>query len=83
MGFPVLARSTCPGGPSKEGTGEIGLPIACGRVVVAAGDVVIGERDGVVVVPRAASADVLAAAQAALGLKARKRAAAESGNSFG
>ncbi|HUY53996.1 MAG TPA: hypothetical protein VMV23_02430 [Candidatus Nanopelagicaceae bacterium] len=83
MGFAVFGLGSCPGGPTKEGTGEIGQPIACGRVVVAAGDVVIGDHDGVVVVPRAACAQVLAAAEAALVLERQKRVAAEAGASFG
>ena len=32
---------------------SVGLPIVCGGVAVASGDVVVGDRDGVVVVPRA------------------------------
>ena len=37
----------------RRGPGSVGLPIVCGGVTVASGDIVVGDRDGVVVVPRA------------------------------
>jgi regulator of RNase E activity RraA len=49
--FSVFGRGVCPAGPSKEGTGEIGYPVACGGVVYSAGDLVIGDADGVAVIP--------------------------------
>jgi 4-hydroxy-4-methyl-2-oxoglutarate aldolase len=49
--FPVFGRGVCPAGPSKEGTREIGNPVACGGVVCSAGDLIIGDADGVVVIP--------------------------------
>jgi regulator of RNase E activity RraA len=60
--FPVFARGACASGPLKDGTGEIGFPVACGGVVCAAGDLVLGDGDGVVVVPRADAGPVLAQA---------------------
>jgi regulator of RNase E activity RraA len=62
--FPVFARAACAAGPSKEGTGEVGYPVAVGGVVCAAGDVVIGDSDGVVVVPAGDTGPVLARAAA-------------------
>ncbi|MFJ2755476.1 methyltransferase [Nocardioides sp. NPDC087217] len=52
MGLAVYARASTPAGPFKNGPGTIGAPVAVGGVVVAAGDVVVGDSDGVVVVPR-------------------------------
>lgn len=52
MGLSVYARATTPAGPFKDGPGAIGAPVAVGGVVVAAGDVLVGDSDGVVVVPR-------------------------------
>lgn len=57
--FPVFASSVCASGPLKDGTGEIGYPVACGGVVCAAGDVVVADADGVVVVPSADARGVL------------------------
>lgn len=50
--FPVFGRGISPAGPSKEGTGEVGYPVACGGVVCTAGDLVIGDADGIVIIPR-------------------------------
>jgi len=53
VGIPVYARGLTLNSPEKHGPGEIGLPISLGGESVAAGDVVVGDRDGVVVVPLA------------------------------
>ncbi|MGA4992418.1 methyltransferase [Nonomuraea bangladeshensis] len=52
MGVTVYARAVTPAGPFKDGPGAIGAPVAVGGVVVAAGDVLAGDADGVVVIPR-------------------------------
>jgi regulator of RNase E activity RraA len=52
LGLAVYARAVTPAGPFKDGPGTIGAPVAVGGVVVAAGDVLVGDSDGVVVVPR-------------------------------
>lgn len=51
MGFPVFCRAVNPGGTVKEKAGELNGSITCGGVTVNPGDVVVGDRDGVVVVP--------------------------------
>ncbi len=51
VGIPVYARGLSPNSPFKHGPGTIGQPITLGGVVVQAGDLVIGDRDGVAVVP--------------------------------
>jgi len=55
----VVARGATPNGPFKTGPGEIGQAIACGGIAVAPGDLVIGDLDGVLVVPRAEAAEIL------------------------
>lgn len=53
LGLPVMARAVTPrSGTSATGYGECNLPIACGGVVVHPGDIVIGDSEGLVVVPR-------------------------------
>jgi RraA family protein len=52
MGVTVYARAVTPAGPFKDGPGAVGAPVAVGGVVVAAGDVLAGDADGVVVIPR-------------------------------
>jgi 4-hydroxy-4-methyl-2-oxoglutarate aldolase len=52
VGLPVFARGITPNSCVRSGPGRIGLPIVCGGVAVQAGDVLVGDRDGVVVIPR-------------------------------
>ena len=59
IGMPAFSRSISPGACDKDGPGEVNVPISCGGTVVAPGDVVVGDADGVVVVPRAHAAEVL------------------------
>jgi 4-hydroxy-4-methyl-2-oxoglutarate aldolase len=72
LNLPVYAMGVSPNSPGKRGLGTVGLPIICGGRTVAAGDVVVGDRDGIVVVPRVRLAETLAnlvqvkAAEAAL-----------------
>jgi 4-hydroxy-4-methyl-2-oxoglutarate aldolase len=70
LGFPAFSRSVSPGGCDKDGPGEINVPIACGNVVVMPGDIVVGDEDGVAVVPRAHAEEVLASVE---GLMAREK----------
>src|SRR5262249_54296117 len=52
LGLPAFSRSVSPGACDKDGPGEINVPISCGGTVVAPGDIVVGDEDGVAVVPR-------------------------------
>lgn len=52
-GLPIYAVGVTPAAPTKEGTGQINTSISCGGVVVEPGDIVVGDEDGVVVVPKA------------------------------
>jgi 4-hydroxy-4-methyl-2-oxoglutarate aldolase len=63
MGFPVFARGLSIRGTKKEGGGTINHPIQVGDVTVSPGDLVLGDGDGVVVVPRGELAHVLDEAQ--------------------
>ncbi len=60
LGFPAYSRSVSPGACDKDGPGEINVPLSCGGTVVAAGDLIVGDRDGIAVVPRAHASEVLA-----------------------
>ncbi len=61
LGFPLFARATCPAGPHKGFRGVIGEPVQCGGVVVNQGDVIVGDADGVTVVPVDRAGEALAA----------------------
>jgi regulator of RNase E activity RraA len=62
--FPVFGRGVSPIPAKRVGDGGMNVQIRCGGVVVDPGDVVVGDEEGIVVVPRARAADVLAKAQA-------------------
>ena len=51
-GVPVYARGISAGTAFKKGPGRIGLPVSVGDVAVEAGDIVMGDRDSVVVIPQ-------------------------------
>jgi 4-hydroxy-4-methyl-2-oxoglutarate aldolase len=52
VGLPVFARGITPNSCVRSGPGKVGLPVVCGGVAVEPGDVILGDRDGVVVIPR-------------------------------
>jgi regulator of RNase E activity RraA len=58
-GLPVFVAGTVPSSPGKDGPGEIGGAVACGGAVVHSGDVIVGDEDGVVVVPLGDVTDVV------------------------
>jgi RraA family protein len=64
LGLPVFAAALAATACDKDGPGEINVPVACGGVVVAPGDLVLGDDDGVVVVPREHVDEVLEFAEA-------------------
>lgn len=77
--FPVYCTGTTPGGPYKEGPGEVNVPIACGGVSVNPGDIILADPDGVIVIPRKDAAQVLKDAQAFQAADETKLAAAKNG----
>jgi len=62
--FPIFAAGFNPNGPTKAVAGRINCPISAGAVSIAPGDLVVGDADGVTVIPRLQVASVLAQAQA-------------------
>ena len=62
--FPVFGRGVIPIPGVRKTAGLINVPVVCGGVTVAPGDVVIADEEGIVVLPKAQAADLLAKAQA-------------------
>ena len=48
MEFPVFAIASCPNGPYKNGPGEINVPVNIGGRIVCPGDILIGDKNGLV-----------------------------------
>lgn len=63
IGFPIYARAVTCGSSTKNSNGEINVPISCGGVSVRPGDIVVGDRNGVCVVPPEHAEEIMAAAQ--------------------
>ena len=51
VGLPCFAAGVTPNSPASSGPGTVGLPVTVGGVPIAPGDVLLADRDGVVVVP--------------------------------
>jgi 4-hydroxy-4-methyl-2-oxoglutarate aldolase len=63
---PMFCRGIVPAGPHKAWGGEINIPIQCGGCPVAPGDIIVGDDDGVAVVPRDIQAALLVRCKARL-----------------
>lgn len=81
-GFPCFSRSVVPRGPHKGFGGIIDGTISCGGLSVSPGDIVIGDADGITVVPFAKAAETLKAAQEKLAMEERVLASLANGGSL-
>src|SRR5690606_8323606 len=68
--FPGFATGVSANGTTRTQGGRIGCPVSVGNVSVAAGDLVVCDDDGVVIVPRREAAGLLNAAQAKIAAEA-------------
>lgn len=74
-GFPVFSRALTCGTAQKTGEGQINVPVSCAGVAVNPGDFIVGDVNGVCVIPRDQAETVLE--RAAKKVAAQKRAAEE------
>jgi 4-hydroxy-4-methyl-2-oxoglutarate aldolase len=78
LAFPTFARNVTPRTfhyPAGVDHGAVNVPIACGGIVVTPGDMIVGDEDGVVVIPRTAAAEIADTALAYLGKETAKKEA--------
>ncbi len=59
LNFPVFSKGTTVSSGGKNGPGETNVPISCGGAPVNPGDIIVGDVDGVVVVPKDRAEEVL------------------------
>jgi 3-hexulose-6-phosphate synthase/6-phospho-3-hexuloisomerase len=57
-GFPVFSRHISSNAGEPKGFGEINVPIRCGGMIVRPGDYVIGDSDGVMIVPKEKAVEI-------------------------
>jgi 4-hydroxy-4-methyl-2-oxoglutarate aldolase len=50
MGFPTYSRALSIKGTGKAHGGRVDVPIICGGVVIRPGDIILGDRDGLVAI---------------------------------
>jgi 4-hydroxy-4-methyl-2-oxoglutarate aldolase len=79
MGFPVFCRGTCVRGTSKGVLGTVNLPILFGEVPLEAGDLILGDDDGLVIIPQPDIEKVLAASRKRVEAEKQKSAVLASG----
>ncbi|HYM03341.1 MAG TPA: RraA family protein [Stellaceae bacterium] len=77
--FPVFAAGVTHRGPYKDGPGEINFPIALDGMVIEPGDLMLGDDDGVLVVPFAAAEIIYTEAKAKQGAEERQMAGIKAG----
>lgn len=80
--FAVFARGHTPKGPLSKERGAVNGPIVLGGVAVAPGDIILGDNDGLAVIPAGEAASLLAAAQQRLGLEEQWVAKLEAGGTL-
>lgn len=59
LDFPVFCKGTTVAASAKSGGGKVQVPISCGGVSVHPGDLIVGDADGVVVIPQEKEEEIL------------------------
>ena len=62
-GFPVFARGFAPNAPISSSDAQINVPVSVGGQIVHPGDIILGDENGVVVIPQQYAEQILAASR--------------------
>ncbi|GIO09936.1 methyltransferase [Brevibacillus reuszeri] len=62
LDFPVFCKGTTVAASGKAGWGQINVPISCGGTSISPGDMIVGDADGVVVIPQSIEQEILSQA---------------------
>ena len=79
LGVIVYAAGVTPAGPYNDGPGEINVPRSCGGIAVNPGDIIMGDSDGLIVIPAQDAEALLAEAVAFTAADTAKTEAAKKG----
>jgi RraA family protein len=78
--YPIFAAGLNPCGPTKSVAGRVNAPISAGGTAIHPGDLVVGDADGVVVIPRNYVARIIELAQKKLDMETARIAAIHKGD---
>lgn len=62
LNYPVFCLGTTIAASHKRGFGELNVSISCGGATISPGDLIVGDEDGVVVIPREREQEVISEA---------------------
>lgn len=70
--FPFFCRSICPRSAQKNTPGSINVPVQVGGLVITPGDIVVGDDDGVAVIPLSVAEEVIEGAKKRMGMEVQQ-----------
>ena len=79
MNFPVWAKAVSAQGTVKSTAGDVNIPVVCAGAMIVPGDVIVGDSDGVVVVPREKAVQVAQASEQRIAKEEKTRQRLRSG----
>jgi regulator of RNase E activity RraA len=79
VGMPLFAIGISPNSPASTGAGQVGAPIVLGGVAISSGDIVVGDEDGVVVIPQGQAETVLERLRAVRAAEKQAEASVQAG----
>jgi 3-hexulose-6-phosphate synthase/6-phospho-3-hexuloisomerase len=83
MGYPVFCSDYCSNAGDPHGQGTIGVPLAIGGIPVHTGDWLVGDDDGVIVIPKDRAVEVANRAQAVIEREGRELEEIDRGSTLG